>query len=199
MQGLRKMIVIIAGAIGMMLVASTLSQACECVGDSQRQAFRKARMVFVGTVLGPAQGGVPTQAETEQGFCMRRVYMSVVTLFKGNHVPEVSVEQCGFLGCYPFELGMGQSYLVYAYGASLRVMTSACTRARRVDIERDAELKAELTDLGSRKWRLASRLGRFGAAISRLDGGVELAACTVAANYAARAREELQGGTLTMS
>ena len=161
MRGLRKLIVVIAGAIGIILFASTLSQACECVGDSQRRAFRKARMVFVGIVLGPAQGGVPTKEETEQGFCLRRVQMRVVTLFKGNRVPEVVVEQCGYPGCYPFELGTGQSYLVYAYGARLRVMISACTRVRRVDIERDTKLQAELKDLGRRKWRVATRLWPF--------------------------------------
>lgn len=131
------------------------ADGCECSLESQRHAFRRASMVFVGTVLGAGRLDDRTSAETDEGECVRLVRMRVTRRFKGPEVQEVVVEQCGSLGCYPYDLQIGETYLVYAFGKDLRVMTSACTRSRRAG---DPMFDAEVRALGSRRWRFTTRM-----------------------------------------
>jgi hypothetical protein len=148
-------------ALSVLFLAPIPSTACECVTEGQRHAFRRARYVFVGTVLSSDSGPTSSQEETDEGFCFRRVRMKIDTLYKGNSTSEITVEACGIPGCYPRQLLTGRRYLIYAFGSHLRVLTSACTRVRLVSDEIDPEVKQELKRLGQGRWRFTTRVWPF--------------------------------------
>ena len=143
------------------IAASTLVpsvSACECTTESARHAFRRASAVFTATVVSYEELPDRGRTETDEGICVRRVRVRIERLFKGSLDGEVTITQCSEFGCYPFNLAVGESYLIYAFGKALRVKTSACTRTSPLPATKDADLAKELANLSSRAWRFKARI-----------------------------------------
>jgi hypothetical protein len=124
--------------------------ACECDDPTQRDAFRRARAVFVGTITAIT----PNPDHTgETRIYPAKVSFSVEKRWKGPLAGAIVVyPDQGFLSCWNRKFNVGDRYLVYAFERKLLVTTNC---GRTMPPGRSA---ADLKNLNSFWWRLDARV-----------------------------------------
>lgn len=111
------------------------AEACSCFAiPTPYQAYRDARAVFAGKVLGSRD--VPTQEQGREGVYTvneRRLRFAVEEVFKGPKAAEIEVNAGRTDSTCYSGFNVGQSYLIYAYGDSDAALSvHACTRTGRL-------------------------------------------------------------------
>jgi hypothetical protein len=125
---------ILVGAIGIMF-RPALAEACGCAGPVPlSQAFRRADVVFVGTVAGVpgprttsqlnADGSVTGGIASAPG----AVTFDVVRVFRGTTAPQIAIVVTGTTCDHPFK--RGERWVVYAQTSQGRTTTDKCARTR---------------------------------------------------------------------
>jgi hypothetical protein len=103
---------------------------CSCETPSQRNAFRKARIVFLGKVVQVKVASTHTERTLDYPYA---VTFQVERSWKGVHSDTITIlARAPFLPCEGFTFHEGDRYLVYAYGDDLLVPVS-CTQTKLAD------------------------------------------------------------------
>jgi hypothetical protein len=130
-----------------------VAYACKCIHDDPPEAFNKAKVIFIGQMLGGTErlSDYETIDDRIQGVTIEAgtVRFSVEEVFKGNIKNRVTVWVNSHKGtsCGPYGLRRGKRYLVYAYSdegaygnerdktgvGSLYIAGGVCARTARVE------------------------------------------------------------------
>ena|ERR1044072_1107133 len=111
----------------MVLAATAVVLGCECEAPTQRNAYRKARAVFIGQVTHVQITSSHTQKTLDYPYA---VTFHVEQSWKGVRGDSITIlARAPFLQCTGFSFHEGDRYLVYAYGNDLLVEVS-CTQTK---------------------------------------------------------------------
>src|SRR5687768_12409359 len=143
-------IIVTVCAILSSLIYSPATWACECDDPSQRDAFRRARAVFIGTITVITPNPDYTD---ETRIYPAKVSFSVEKQWKGPVAGDIAVyADQGFLSCWTRKFNVGERYLVYAFERKLLVTTNC---GRTMPPERAAD---DLKNLNGFWWRFGARV-----------------------------------------
>ena len=113
-------------AFGLVLLATSISYACECEAPTQPKAFRRAAAVFVGRVIEVRDSNVPIVEGADYSVAVK---FRVGRYWKGGGQPELTIHtEQGVLSCNQFKFQEGEEYLVYARGKQL-IVFAGCSRS----------------------------------------------------------------------
>ena len=142
--------------------------ACSCEFHSHKRDFRKAVIIFEGTVLDVRQdfsldSPIPKDIKDFQAQITEHIKLSIDKSWKGNKKSEVEVWSLSYpYSCGGFRFTKGEKYLVYVFKAengSLYAVTS-CGRTRKFETNDEDRIK-EIKQLDSFWFRFMARLNPF--------------------------------------
>ena len=131
---------LLLGLFGLVSLPSAVS-ACSCATGDPAFEFNRARMVFIGRMLGGTEKlsfkdekGKPHAIEAGE------VRFAVEEVFKGNETEQITIGIASMDGtsCGPYGLRRGLRYLVYAYtnkDDDKVLYSGVCTRTQTVTSE----------------------------------------------------------------
>lgn len=125
-------VIVLLGVVITLALAGYKVNACTCAGPGTPcESFGSAEAVFAGTVVSARENERRKQADRDEiDWAPRGIKFSVEQAYVGVVGTEVEIftgyggGDCG----YPFKIG--QRYLVYAYRAKEKLVTSICTRTK---------------------------------------------------------------------
>ena len=130
----RSVLGIVVVGLGILLQPA-VAEACGCAGTmTSAEAFRRADVVFVGTVASVQGPRISSQVNADGSVAggvvpgPRAAIFDVVRVFRGSAVRQIAIAVTGTTCDHPFK--RGERWLVYAQASEGRVTTDKCTRTR---------------------------------------------------------------------
>ena len=141
--------------------------ACTCNWYSHRKDFRKAKAVFVGSVLSVEQDfslpSIPEEIKDFKAQITEQVKLKVEKSWSGNKQSEITIWSFSYPhSCGGFRFNKGEKYLVYVFATkgNLLFTETSCGRTRPFETTNEEHLK-EFNQLNSFGFRFWSRLNPF--------------------------------------
>ena len=135
---MRKIVLSASGLVlGLMLNGPAV--ACMCVGDSPPELFNRAKVIFIGQMLGGTEEfSVPGKDRQARSVEAGSVRFAIEETFKGDLAKEVTVEVHSDRdnSCGPYGLQRGERYLVYAHASEREpnlLHVGSCNKTKLVD------------------------------------------------------------------
>jgi hypothetical protein len=138
----------------LLVLSAPATYCCSCNTPSLRQSLKKAKAVFVGTVL--EVGNIPQVARGYEGSKLYPIKFRVTSSWKGIKTSEIVILSNQLIVC-GFIFQTGEKYLVYAYDDD-RVVLNGCARSGKVESD---NVSKDLARLKSRWFRVSSYMNPF--------------------------------------
>lgn len=110
------------------LMASTISYACSCVGTPGCKVVLNDDAIFLGTVIAQVTGDNCNPDGTCSSEYPQTTTFSIREAFRGVSGAEVAIDTGAGMCTYPFEIG--QTYLVFAHLYQGKLSTNICTQTQ---------------------------------------------------------------------
>lgn len=139
--------------------------ACQCIINSHKRDFRKAKNIFIGEVTEVNYQStiqLPEQIKDFQAEIVETVSLNIEKSWKGKEKTNIKIWSLSFpSSCGGFQFAKGKKYLVYVFKENGYLYTvTSCGRTRIAETDNKDKLE-EIKELDSFWFRFSAKFNPF--------------------------------------
>ena len=137
----------IYAVLALALLSVTKAPGCDCVAPPVSDAFRRAKTVYIATVLNTSKNKIDAIIDE-----ISLVSLEVEKIYKGKDEDHSLIVTSAYEASCGFSFKKGAKYLIYAgsfMGSEKLLATSSCSRTKLIDFDSSSDIEEELKILFS--------------------------------------------------